>query len=69
MKDAFTATYSDLVQNQIELGSTLQSIIDEAVQRGVSTAEIDRVRSIMESFNVRTNYLAALLTERYQDQN
>lgn len=65
MKDAFIAAYSDLVQNQIELGSTLQSIIDEAVQHGVSTAEIERVRSIIESFNVRTNDLAALLTERY----
>ena len=69
MKDTFTAAYSDLVQNQIELGSTLQSIFDEAVQRGVSTAEVERVRSIMESFNARTNELAALLTERYQDQN
>lgn len=69
MKDAFTAAYSDLIQNQIELDSTLRSIIDEAAQRGVSHAEIERVRSIMESFNARTNDLAALLCERYQDQN
>lgn len=69
MKDAFTAAYSDLIQNQVELGSTLQSILDEAFLRGVSNADIDRVRSIMESFNIRTNDLAALLIERYQDQN
>lgn len=69
MKDAFTTAYSDLIQNQIELDSTLRSIIDEAAKRGVSHAEIERVRSIMESFNARTNDLAALLCERYQDQN
>lgn len=69
MKDAFTAAYSDLIQNQIELDSTLRSIIGEAAQRGVSHSDINRLRSIMESFNIRTNDLAALLIERYQDQN
>lgn len=69
MKDIFTAAYSDLIQNQIELDSTLRSLIGEAAERGVSHADINRLRSIMESFNIRTNDLAALLIQRYQDQN
>jgi len=36
MKDSLTTEYSDLIQNQIELTSTLHSLIDEAGQRGVA---------------------------------
>ncbi len=67
MKDAFTSAYSDLIQNQIELGSTLQSIIEESALRAVPDAEIDNLRAMVASFNARTNDLARRLMERYTD--
>jgi hypothetical protein len=65
MKDDFASAYSDLIQNQIEFGSTLQSIIEEAIRRGVPADKIGRVRMVMESFDARTNCLARKLVTRY----
>lgn len=52
MKDSITTAYSDLIQNQIELASTLTSLIDQAVSRGAPAAQIDELRVRVESLNV-----------------
>lgn len=40
MQDALTIAYSDLIQTQIKLTSTLQSLIDEAAKRGLAPAHL-----------------------------
>ncbi|SEJ95388.1 hypothetical protein [Pseudomonas sp. NFR16] len=64
MKDALTAAYSNLIQNQVELASTLQSIVDEAVQRGAPEGHINQVCQRMESLASQLNALSKSLLER-----
>lgn len=49
MKDEITSAYSDLIQNQIELTSTLQSLINEAAIRDALSVHIYELRKRMES--------------------
>jgi hypothetical protein len=65
MKDTLTTAYSDLIQNQIELTSTVQSMIDEATSRGVSVVHINELRKRMESFESHLNALSKQLIEDY----
>ena len=65
MKDAITTAYNDLIQNQIELTSTLQSLIDEAASRGVSTTHITDLQERMESFGSQINGLSKSMMERH----
>lgn len=64
MKDAITTAYNDLIQNQIELTSTLQSLIDEAASRGVSATHITDLQERLESFDSQINALSKSLMER-----
>ena len=65
MKDAITTVYSDLIQNQIELASTLTSLIDEAASRGAPATEIDELRERMESFELKLTALSKSFMERH----
>lgn len=65
MKDAITTAYNDLIQNQIELTSTLQSLIDEAASRGVSATHITDLQERMESFDSQINGLSKSMMERH----
>ncbi|WP_296257989.1 MULTISPECIES: hypothetical protein [unclassified Pseudomonas] len=65
MHDSLTIAYNGLIQNQIELTSTLTSIIDEASLRGVPSAHINDLRRRMESFESQLNALSKRLMERH----
>ncbi|MDD1963867.1 hypothetical protein NPS29_00895 [Pseudomonas putida] len=65
MKDAITTAYSDLIQNQTELTSTLQSLIDEAASRGVSATHITDLQERMGSFHSQISALSKSLMERH----
>lgn len=61
MKDAFTAAHSDLVQNKIELSSSIKLLLVEAASVGVCADQIAEVGDMLESFNIRVNTLAKRL--------
>lgn len=61
MKDAFTAADSDLVQNQIELTSSIESILAQAASSGASANQITEVGQMLEAFNAKVNQLAKRL--------
>jgi uncharacterized protein involved in exopolysaccharide biosynthesis len=65
MQDELSSAYSALIQNQIELTSTLQSLIDEAASRGVSATHITDLRKRMASFDSQLNALSKRLMERH----
>lgn len=65
MKDEITTAYSDLIQNQIELASTITSLIEEAVLRGAPAAHIEELRERMDRFEFHLNALSKTLMERH----
>ena len=65
MRNAFTTAYSDLIQNQIELASTLTSLIGDASSRGASATQIDELRQRLDSFELQLKSLSRNLIERH----
>jgi hypothetical protein len=65
MKDAFTAALSDVVQNQVELTSTIESLLGQALSEGRDAAETNQVQGRLDSFNAQVNALIQALAERY----
>jgi len=65
MKDAFTAALSDVVKNQVELTSTIESFLGQALSQGGNVADADQVQGRLDSFNAQVNELIKALAERY----
>ncbi|MFJ5300913.1 hypothetical protein ACIQAL_30860 [Pseudomonas sp. NPDC088368] len=65
MKDAFTAALSDVVQNQVELTSTIESFLGQALSQGGNVTEADQVQGRLDSFNAHVNALIKALAERF----
>lgn len=65
MKDAFTAALSDVVQNQVELTSTIESLLGQALSEGRDAAETNQAQGRLDSFNAQVNALIQALAERY----
>jgi hypothetical protein len=67
MKDAFTTAYSDVVRHQVELTSTIESLISDKVARGASIDEADKVLCMLAQINARVNRLSHQLAARYEE--
>jgi len=67
MKDAFTTAYSDVVQHQVELTSTIESVICDQAARGAFTDEVDKVLCMLDQFNAQVNSLSSRLAARYDE--
>lgn len=65
MKDAFTAALSDVIQNQVELTSTIESLLDQALSQDGDGDEVDQVKSQLDDFNAQVNALIQALAESY----
>jgi hypothetical protein len=63
MKDAFTAAYSELIRHQVELSSTLDTVLTAAEHHG-RTVEAGALREELEQFNLRVAALAHHLSAR-----
>ncbi|MFJ5298639.1 hypothetical protein ACIQAL_19155 [Pseudomonas sp. NPDC088368] len=61
MKDAFTAAHSDLIQNQIELTSSIESVLAEAASSKATANQITEVGQMLEAFNAKLNQSAKRL--------
>lgn len=51
MKDAFTTAYSDLLRNQIEFASTIESILADSKSGQAPSAEVTEVQGMLDIFN------------------
>lgn len=67
MKDPFTTAYSDLVQNQIEFASTIESILAESKLRQAPSDQVAEVQDMLDIFNTQVTALAKRLAEHYDE--
>lgn len=64
MKDAFTAAYSELVQNQIEFASTTEATLDGAALGNAPSSQIAQVQDMLNTFNAQVDGLAKRLVSK-----
>jgi hypothetical protein len=64
MKDAFTAAYSEVVANQVELAATIEALADAAISQG-HTLGAEDVLAKLDALNSRVTALAQSLSEQY----
>jgi hypothetical protein len=64
MKDAFTAAYSEVVANQVELAATIEALADAAISQG-HTLGAEDVLAKLEALNSRVTALTHYLSEQY----
>lgn len=67
MKDAFTAALSEVVQHQIEMTSTIDSLLNDQASQQTSSHEVDEVRSKLVQFNAQVSALANRLAACYDE--
>lgn len=67
MKDAFTTAYSDVVRHQVELTSTIESLMSDKAARGASIDEVDKVLCMLDQFNAQVNRMSSQLAARYDE--
>lgn len=67
MKDAFTAALSDVVQHQVELTSTIESLLSGQTPQDSCNPEVDGVRRMLAQLNVEVRALASRLAARYDE--
>lgn len=67
MKDAFTAALSEVVQHQIELTSTIDSLLNDQASQEISSHGVDEVRSMLVQFNAQVSALANRLAACYDE--
>jgi len=57
------------VQKQIELTSTIETILREATCAGVSTDETHELRAMLDAFNTHVSVLIRKLATRHENNN
>ncbi|MBP2870040.1 MULTISPECIES: hypothetical protein [Pseudomonas] len=67
MKDVFTAALADVVQDQVELTSTIESHVSGQTTQGASDGDIDEVLCMLGQFNAQVNRLIVQLAARYDE--
>lgn len=64
MKDVFTAAYSNVIENQVEMAATIEAIAGTAFSQG-NVPEAKDVLAKLDALNSRVAALARHLSEQY----
>jgi hypothetical protein len=64
MKDEFTAVYSNVIENQVEMAATVEAIAGAALSQGHASDAEDMLAKL-DALNSRVAALALYLSEQY----
>ncbi|WP_346830871.1 hypothetical protein ABDX87_28290 [Pseudomonas abietaniphila] len=64
MKDEFTAAFSEVIANQVELAGTIESLVEAAMSRGHVSAGAEVIADL-EELNSRVTAFTHCLSEQY----
>jgi hypothetical protein len=64
MKDEFTAAYTNVIENQVEMAATIEAIAGAALSQG-HASEAEEVLAKLEALNSRVAALTHYLSEQY----
>ena len=64
MKDEFTAAYSNVIENQVEMEATIEATAGAAFNQG-HASEAEDVLAKLDALNFRVAALAQYLSEQY----
>ncbi len=67
MKDVFTTALSEVVQHQVELTSTIESLLSDNACQKTSNHKVDEVRCMLALFNAEVCALANRLAARHDE--
>jgi hypothetical protein len=64
MKDEFTAAYTNVIENQVEMAATIEAIAGAALSQG-HASEAEEVLAKLDALNSRVAALTHYLSEQY----
>ncbi|MFJ3681404.1 hypothetical protein [Pseudomonas sp. NPDC090208] len=65
MKDPFTAALSDVIQNQIELTSTIESLLDQSLSHDAGGTNANEIQSRLDNLNTHVDALVKRLAAKH----